>query len=235
MLHECATDDRALAVDELDDFRREPCLEQDLDEEMRRVGDVLGGLEDHRVSAQQRRKHLPGRNRERKIERRDEAGDADRAPIAHRPLVAQLRRHHATEQSPAFGRRIECGVDPLLHVAARLGENLPHLARHRARNDVLSLDEQLPHALQHLAADRRRCLGPLRKPAFGRGNRALQIVRPRTREAADHVVPVRRVAILEVVTGRRGDPVARNEILERFSHQCVDRGSGQNHVPLWPA
>src|SRR6266481_3152076 len=69
------------------------------------------------------------------------------------------------------------------------------------RKDVIARDEQLPHALQHLAADRRRCLGPVRKPAFGRGNRALQIVRPRTREAADNVVPVRRVAILEVVTG----------------------------------
>ena len=59
-------------------------------------------------------------NRHRKVERRDEPGDADRPAVAHRPLVRQLRRHHVAEEPPPLGRGVVGGVDPLLHVAAGL-------------------------------------------------------------------------------------------------------------------
>ena len=48
-------------------------LEQDLDEHVSGVRHVFGGLEDARVSAEQRREHLPRRNRHREVERRDDA------------------------------------------------------------------------------------------------------------------------------------------------------------------
>ena len=221
MLHERPPDDRALPMHELDDFRRKSGFEQHFDEQMRGVRHVFGGLENHRISAQQCRKHLPSGDSERKIERRDETGDANRAPITHRPFVAQLRGHDATEQAPAFRRCIECGVDPLLYVPTRFGQYFAHLPSHRARDRLLPLDEQLSHAQQDLTADRGRCFGPLRESAFGGRNRAVEIFSSGTREPSDHVVRVGRIAILEMVTARWSDPLARNEVLERFSHRRV--------------
>ncbi len=63
---------------ELDDFWWQPCFEQNLHEQMGGVRHILGRLEDHGVAAEERRKHLPRRNRERKVERRDQSRDADR-------------------------------------------------------------------------------------------------------------------------------------------------------------
>src|SRR5206468_9556087 len=102
-----------------------------------------------------RGEHLPRRAREREVERRDESRDTDRPAEAHRPFVAQLRRHRATEQPPALRVGVMRGVDALLYVATRLGQDLPHLARHGARDVLLALHEQIADAVQHLAADRR--------------------------------------------------------------------------------
>src|SRR6266403_1277204 len=92
---------------------------------------VLGRLEDHRVSAYECRKHLPGGNRHREVERTNESRDSDRTAVAHRPLVPKLARNCLAEEAASLTRRIVRGVDSLLHVATRLGERLPHFARHR--------------------------------------------------------------------------------------------------------
>ena len=51
----------APAVDQLDHLGRESRLEQDLHQQMHRVRHVLRRLDDHRVPAEQRGEHLPGR------------------------------------------------------------------------------------------------------------------------------------------------------------------------------
>ena len=99
MVHDRRADRLADAVHELNHLGRQSRLEQDLDEHVPGVRHVFGRLEDARVSAEQRRKHLPGRNRHRKVERRDDAADADRPAEAHRPLVPQLARHRVAEQA----------------------------------------------------------------------------------------------------------------------------------------
>ena len=63
----------ARAVHQLDHFRRQPRLEQDLHEHVPRVRHIFGRLEDHRVSAEERREDLPRRDRQREVERRDDA------------------------------------------------------------------------------------------------------------------------------------------------------------------
>ena len=78
------------AVHQVHDLGGAARLEQDLDEERAGVRHVLGGLEDDAVPARERGKDLPRRNRHREVERRDHAAHADRAPEAHRPLLAQL-------------------------------------------------------------------------------------------------------------------------------------------------
>ena len=229
VLDQRATHHRALPVDQLHDLPRQAGFEQYLDEQMRRVRYVLGGLEDHGVPAQQRGEHFPGGDREREIERRDESRDPDRTAVAHRALVPQLRGDHAPEQPAALGRRIKRGVDPFLDVASRLGDDFPHFSRHRARDGILALDQELADALKHLPANRRGRFRPLREAAPGRVDGALQVVRPRAREPADDVVPIGWVAILEVLTRRGGDPIAGNEVLEFRGRSHGFHGSGQKN------
>ena len=116
------------------------------------VRHVLGRLEDDRVSAEQRREHLPRGDRHREVERRDEPADADRPAEAHRPLVPQLARHRVPEQPAPLGRGVVRGVDAFLHVAARLRERLAHLARHEVRDLFLARRQQVADAAQHVAA-----------------------------------------------------------------------------------
>src|SRR5207302_4653695 len=55
-------------------------------------------------------------------------------------------------------------------------------------------------------------------PPLGRRDGAGHVVRTRPREATDHVLPVRRVAVLEVRAGPGGDPLAGDEVLEVLGH-----------------
>ncbi len=55
------------------DLGRQAGLEQDLDQQVDGVGHVLRRLDDHRVPAEQRGKHLPGGDGQREVERRDQA------------------------------------------------------------------------------------------------------------------------------------------------------------------
>src|SRR5437868_5074186 len=126
MVDYCRAGGLAVAVDELNDFGRQPCLEHDLDERVTSMRDVFGGFEDARVSAEERGKHLPRRDGHRKVERRNDAGDTDRSTKAHRPLVPHLTRHGVTEEPTSFRRGVVRGVDAFLYVAARLGERLSH-------------------------------------------------------------------------------------------------------------
>src|SRR3989441_1044050 len=194
--------------------------------EMSREWHVLGRLEEHGITAQQRREHLPRGDCQREVEWRDQPGDPDRPAEAHRPLVAQLRWDRAAEQPAAFGMGVIRGVDPLLHVAPRLGEHLAHLARHGARDLLLALHQQVAHAVQHLAADRRGRPAPGGKTTLGRRDGQGHVLGTGAWEAADHVVPVGGVAVLEVRTRRRGDPIAGDEVLEVLRHGERCRVSG---------
>ena len=124
--------------------------------------DVFGRIEDHRIPADERRKHLPRWNRHRKIERADQSGDSDRAAIAHRPLVSQLARHSVSKEPASFTRRVIRGVDSFLDVAARFGEGLAHLPRHRVGDLFLSRGHEVANEAQRqkIASDFATSLNP---------------------------------------------------------------------------
>src|SRR5512132_458547 len=111
--------------------------------------DVLRWLEHHSVSADQRWKHLPGRNRHWEIERTDEPSHTDRAPITHRPLVPKLARHGLTKKSSSLARGVVSRIDPFLHIAASLGERLAHLPRHRVGYLFLASGHDIADSPQH--------------------------------------------------------------------------------------
>src|SRR5712692_1522520 len=113
VLNDRPSHNRPLAVHQLERLWRQPRFHQDFHQQMGRVRHVLGGLEDHGVPAGERGKHLPRRDRHREIEGGDEPGDADRSPVGHRPFVAQLGGHDATEQASPLARRVEGRVDQI--------------------------------------------------------------------------------------------------------------------------
>src|SRR5688572_30570923 len=119
MLDDRPADVLAVPVDELDYIRREAGLEQCLHQDASRVRNIFGRLEDHCVSTDERGKHFPGGNRQRKVERANQPGDSYRAAITHRPLVAELAWHGVPEQAAAFARGVVSRIDALLNVASR--------------------------------------------------------------------------------------------------------------------
>src|SRR5947208_3232442 len=75
MAHEWRSHVLAEPVHELDDFRWQASLEQDLHERVSRVRYILGRLEDARVPADEGGKHLPRRDGEAGLRGRHGASD----------------------------------------------------------------------------------------------------------------------------------------------------------------
>ena len=212
-----------IAVDELDHLGRKPRLEQDLHEHMAGVRHIFGGLEHAGVPADQRREHLPRGDCEREVERRDDAGHTDRPTETHRPLGAQLAGHRVPEQATPFGGRVVRRVDAFLHITARLGQRLAHLAGHEVRELFLTRHQDVAHAAQHVTARRRRSALPTLEAALGGLDGLGHIGRAGLGETAHEVRGVRGVHIFEIGTGRGRDPLAGDEVLES-GHGAKDSG-----------
>lgn len=189
------------------------------------MGDVLARLENHGVAAQQRRERLPRRNRERKIERRDEPRHTDRPAIAHGPFVREFAGNGVSEQPASLGRGVVRRVDSLLHVASRLGERLSHFPRHQVGDLFLSRREQVSDAPQHVATRRRRRPFPLLESAHRRRAGLIHVGFARQRKAADHVARVGRVGVVTVPAGDRWHPRTPDEILPRLHCTLRNRSS----------
>src|SRR5438105_3068724 len=181
--------------------------------------DILGRLEDHRVPANQSGKHLPGRNRHWEVERTNQSGDSNRAAITHRPLVTQLARNSFSKESPSFARRIVGGVDSLLHVTARLGKRFAHLPRHRVSDLFLAPGHDVANYAKHVTAGWCGRTTPAGKSALGAFDSALDIPPVREWKLPNHVAPISRVAVVEVLARLRAEPFAADEVVELF-HFC---------------
>src|SRR6185437_12244826 len=155
MLDQRGTRILTVSVYELDHLGRQARLEQQLHQHGYRVRDIFRGLDDHRVSAQQRGEHLPRGDRHGEVERRHQTGDPDRPPKTHCPFVAQLTRHRVAEETAAFGCGVVRRVDALLYVALGFAHGFAHLARHERRDVVFARAHQVADAAEHIAATRR--------------------------------------------------------------------------------
>ena len=81
---------RAVAGDDVDHARRQSHLDAQLTEQQGRERSLLGGLEDNRIAAGQRRGDLPGQHQQRKVPRHDLADHAQWYML--RPLGGQQLR-----------------------------------------------------------------------------------------------------------------------------------------------
>ena len=81
MLHQRVARLLPEAVDEVEDALREPGLLEDAGPQRRRQRRELGGLQHDGVAGRERGTELPRLEHERRVPRRDEAGDADRLAV----------------------------------------------------------------------------------------------------------------------------------------------------------
>jgi hypothetical protein len=133
------------------------------------------------------------------IPRRDDRRDADRLADRHRELVAKLGRHGLSVLSPPFTGHEEGHVDRFLDIAARLVQNLSHLARHVARQRFLPVGEKLCGAKEQLGAPGRghqppMLVGPLRRLDRPRGVDGSRLL-----ENPDNFVGIGGIAVFEQV------------------------------------
>ncbi len=202
-------------VHEVDDAVGHAGLDEQLHEALREHRRVVRGLEDDGVAADERRHDLPRRDGDGEVPRRDHADHADGLPDAHLELVGQLGGRRVAEESTSFAGHVVAHVDRFLDVAARLGEHLPHLARHELRELVLVLCHERAEAEEDLAALRRRYEPPGRERLLRGGNGTVDVVRRRPRERPDQVT-VGGAAALERLVAGGVDPLAADEVLMRL-------------------
>ena len=203
------------AGDEVDDARREAGLGHQLHEERGAVRRVGGRLEDDGVAGDERRHHLPAGDRDREVPGGDDPGDPDRLADAHRPLVGELGGDGVAEHPAALAGHQEGDVDRFLDVAARLGEDLAHLAGHGPGQALLVLRHQGAEGVEDLAALRRRRPLPHRLGGAGGPDGHRHVGRGALLEPPDEVAVVGRVAALERRAGGGLAPLPGDEVAER--------------------
>ena len=140
-------------------------------------------------------------------------GHAEGHAHGHVELVGQLGRCRHAVKAAAFAGHQERHVDRFLHVAARLLQHLPHLARHLARDRFLVALEDVADGVEILGALRRGRQPPRLKRAVRGVDGGVQIVRVRLLKRADEIVVVGGIAILERLAALRRDPLAVDVVL----------------------
>ena len=130
-------------------------------------------------------------------------------------LFGQLRRGREAEEAPPFPAARKAMSIASWTSPARLGEDLPHLARHEPRELFLVALQDLAGGIEDLGAARGRRVRQPGNAFFAAATAASTSSGPLFGKDADEVVPVRGVPVLEGPAGRRGDPLSADEVLSR--------------------
>jgi hypothetical protein len=160
-------------------------------------GTSWAGLNTTEFPADERREDLPRGDGHGEVERRDDAAHADGPAIGHGPLVAQLARNGVAEQAAAFRRGVVGRVDPFLHIAAGLRQDLAHLPGHGPGDLFLARRHEVADATKDIPALRGGHLAPGLEATLRRVDGPLHVVPARAREPAQHLVPARGVPVLD--------------------------------------
>ena len=157
-------------------------------------------------------------------------------PSGWRMLIAHLSGSSDGTVSPAIRRpspAIRNAMSmPFLDVAARLGQDLAHLAGHRPRQPFLVLGHQRAEGVQDLAALGRRRALPHRLGRLGGPDGHRDVGRRPLLEPSDDVAIVGRVAALEGRPGRGFAPLPGDEVAERRGvawDRGIQRGGSLGH------
>ncbi len=236
MLEQGLADHRAGADHEVEHAGRNAGAGDDLGERMCRARHQLGRLEHDGVAVAERRRDLPGRDRDREIPGRDHADDADRlareldveAGADGGALLAdQAQRLAGEERKDLAGAR---------DLADALGQGLAFLAGQQAAELFLAGEDFERNLVQRIIALLRCRLRPGREGGLRGGDRLLGLRLVGLGVFADEIVGVGGVD----VPGDAGavDPFAADEVLQDRSHRFLLNSRGMiligKPVPTFP-
>ena len=197
------------AGDEVHDPAGNPRLLADLHEMVGTQGTIRRRLQHHRVSADQRGHELPGRYGNGKVPGRDEGADTHRHPDGHGVLAGELRGDRPAGHPAPFPGGVVGHVDPLLHVAAGLPEDLPHLPGHLPGVLLLPADQDLADLVDVLGPPGSGSQAPPAVRLARRRRRQVHVLRHAVLEEADDLRVVGRIPVLEHPCPRRRRPTPR--------------------------
>ena len=197
VLPERVADRLPVADEQVEHARREPRVAVDLVQPEAGPGRVFRRLVDHGVARGERGRRHPGRQRERKIERRDAGEHAIRSEDVGVPLDRRDPPHRADEPVGLLDLRavVIDQVGRLLRVAHGLEPALAHLQAHDGGELVLALPDEGGRAPEHREPLAPGEPGPAALRLVGRGDRAIHVRRPGDREPSQHEAGVDRRAI----------------------------------------
>lgn len=180
---------------EVDDARRQPGFLKGLDKAVHRKRRILGGFDDHRVAAQDRRQNFPRGDGDGEIPGSDEPAHTDGIPDGHGKLVGQFGGGRLPVEPPSFTGDEVGHVNGFLGVAAGFLEHFAHFPGHVVGDGFLVTDENFAHPEDVLGT-----LGWWNKPppgvGFGGGGHGrFDVLGRRVGKVADDVAGVGRVVV----------------------------------------
>ena len=133
-------------------------------------------------------------------------------------------------KASALASRVVGAVNGFLHVAARLLQDLAHLARHVRGENGFIPNQYLAEAEENFGAARRGRAPPAVKTLARSLNRRVHVFFCRNGKAAHHVARVRRIEVLEELAATARLPAASDVVIVRF-----DRGPRRAAPAVLPA
>ncbi len=163
----------------LDDFLADP-LHRD-----RAEGRVVRRLPDADVTADRGDERIPGPDRDREVERGNDADDAERVPLLVHAVPRALGMHRQAVEHARLSDREVGHVDHLLDLAVALDLDLAHLEADQAAEQSFLRAQRLAHEAHGLAAARRRNFAPGGECRGGARHHALVVGLARGAHASD--------------------------------------------------
>src|SRR6185369_10693533 len=145
-------DSFAITSDEVHNTRRNAGFFTSFDEIVSREWRIFSRFEYDGVSANQRGDEFPGRDRHRKVPRRNQTANTDRLAHAHRKLVAHLSGTGESVQTSPFAGGVVSAIDCFLNVAAGFFQHLTHFASHVRGEFFLVANQDLTETEKHFGA-----------------------------------------------------------------------------------
>ncbi|MGY3104025.1 hypothetical protein ACVWW7_000652 [Bradyrhizobium sp. LM6.9] len=209
-------DHRAGADHEVEHAGRNAGTGDDLGQRMRRARHQLGRLEHDGVAVAERRRDLPGGDRDREIPGRDHADDSDRLTGELDVDAGTHRGALLADQAQRFAGEERKNLAGARDLADALGQGLAFLAGEQAAELFLAGDDLERDLVQRVIAHLRRRLRPGGEGGLGGGDGLLGLRLVGLGVFADDVVGVGGVD----VPGDGGaiDPFAADEVLQDRSH-----------------
>ena len=196
------------------------------------TGACSDGFKHRAVAAEDRGERFPGDVRQRRVERDQERGDADRPSQGQHGSVRHRRRRRTPVRAAALARDEEAHLDGRIGLAAGQLDSLARLGCDDLARLLAPLAQQRgdrPHDVASLDG-RARAPFHLRFPSGG--HRSVCVGRPRARDAAE-IGAVRGARLLEPGSARGRPLLAGDEVrhLRRY-HQADQPPSTTRFAPV---